>query len=160
MVNTNPANKTLFQIVFDRLPEMVYNAQQVDLPGVSLGVAQMQTRFRPIPFPGTTVTYEPWSFSFIVNDDYSNWISIYEWITGLGRAENAEDLRELILQEREYGEGRIMLHNANGVLSKQFALTNVFPTRLSPVTLDVSSEQSTLITATAEFQYTSFTPIT
>lgn len=145
--------------MLDRLPEVVYNAQEITLPGVGLGVAFMQSQFRAIPFPGTTVTYEPWSFSFIVNDDYSNWISLYEWITGLGRSDGAEEYNALLNAQKEYGEGRILLHNANGVLTKQFSLSNVFPTRLSPITLDVSSEQ-TLLTATAEFQYTSLTLIT
>ena len=75
---------TQFKFGIHQLPLVEYFVTAVDLPDIALGTTVMNTPFKDIPIPGEKLTYGPLSITFLIDEYMENYISLHDWITGLG----------------------------------------------------------------------------
>ena len=78
------ASPTQFKFGIHQLPLVEYFITAVDLPDIALGTTVMNTPFKDIPIPGEKLTYGPLSITFLVDEYLENYISLHDWMTGLG----------------------------------------------------------------------------
>ena len=63
------ASPTQFKFSLLKLPKVEYFCTSVNLPGITLDTEVQSTRFKPIPVPGATLTYDTLQMSFIVDEN-------------------------------------------------------------------------------------------
>ena len=76
----NQLNVVSFQTNFTRLPNVNFFCQKVNIPSVSIGLAQQTTPFSDSPVEGDKLVFEQMTMTFYVNEDLSNYMEIYNWL--------------------------------------------------------------------------------
>jgi hypothetical protein len=160
--NTNYLQASKFILTFDRIPTVQYFCQEVNLPGVSMGKATINTPMQDIYSPGNKLTYNDLNISFTIDEALLSWAEIHNWFLSMGAPTSAERTRLSSQQSnRTYGQQSFsnatltILSALNNPLTK-IQFVNTFPTSLSDLQFDTKSSADDIITATASFNYDYF----
>jgi len=161
--NTNFLQPTKFILAFNRLPTVQYFCQMANLPGVSLGVAELSTPLLEVPIAGTKISYNEFDVTFIVDENLQSWNELYKWLLAIGSPKGTEDrVLQNALQNRNtttksyYSDATLTiltnLNNPNVKINFQ----RMFPVSLSDIKFDTELSADTILTATASFRYEYF----
>lgn len=161
----NPANKSFlsnnkYEFVIDRLPNLVFFLQAVNIPSISLGTVITSTPFVPLPKPGQQLTFEDLTLTYIVDEDMQAWFDIYNWMTNLTNSEFPAKASNLTSEagkanSRTSDAALLIKTNSNNANIK-FKFTDIFPIELTGVQL-TSTEGHDFFTSTVTFKYTYYT---
>jgi len=162
-VDQNLLQPSTFKISFSRLPYVQWFLQKVNVPGISTSPQIQETPFINAPIPSNKMTYEYLSMTFTVDEGLWAWTSVADWLKGLTIPDSFQEYQNLTLQQRlqmqstrpQYSDAilTILSNKNNPILALQF--TEVFPVTLSGLQLSTQEDATTIITATAEFGFTS-----
>ena len=83
-VNTSFLSPIGFKFQLNNFPAVNYFCQSASLPGISISSISVPTPLKAIDIAGDEVAFEELSIKFIVDENMKNWLSIYDWIIGLG----------------------------------------------------------------------------
>ena len=78
------ASPTQFKFGIHQLPKVEYFVTAVELPDLSLDTTVQSTPLKDIPIPGEKLTYGSLTIDFLVDEYLENYISLHNWIIGLG----------------------------------------------------------------------------
>ena len=78
------ASPTQFKFIINQLPKVEFFTVAANVPGISLGESVFPTPFRQVPIQGDTMTFDQFTISFIVDEYLENYLSLHDWITGIG----------------------------------------------------------------------------
>jgi len=78
------ASPTQFRFGIHQLPKVEFFTTAINLPGISLGTATLSTPYKDIPLPGEKLEYGNLVIEFLVDEYLENYISLHNWMTGLG----------------------------------------------------------------------------
>lgn len=164
--NTNYLSQLGYRLIIQRLPEVEYFLQRVNIPGINVGAANRPTPFAsPVPYSGD-ITYNDLMFSFKLDADLKSYLSIWLWMVGLGFPEKFEQYRELALSNKQFSafeEGmvasniKLMLLNNKHNPIYEIEFYSCWPTSLSDLTLTSTDTTVDYLTAEATFKYTYYT---
>ena len=87
------ASPTQFRFGIHQLPKVEFFATAVNLPGITLGTATVNTPYKDIPLPGEKLEYGNLSIEFLVDEHLENYISLHNWMTGLGFPQDREEFK-------------------------------------------------------------------
>ena len=87
------ASPTQFRFGIHQLPKVEFFATAVNIPGISLGTAILSTPYKDIPLPGEKLEYGNLSIEFLVDEYLENYISLHNWMTGLGFPQDREEFK-------------------------------------------------------------------
>ena len=87
------ASPTQFRFGINQLPKVEFFITAVNLPGISLGTALMSTPYKDIPLPGEKLDYGNLSIEFLVDEYLENYISLHNWMTGLGFPQDRQEFK-------------------------------------------------------------------
>ena len=73
-----------FRFLLNNRPLVQYFCQAANVPGISIGTIPHATPLKTYPIGGDEVTFEELSIRFLIDENMKNWLSIYDWIIGLG----------------------------------------------------------------------------
>lgn len=161
--NINPLNPNGFIFAVQKLPELSFFCQQVELPELSIGVATQASSVHEIKIPGETAEYGKLRLSFLVDEQFSNWKAVYNWMIGLTYPEghhlytkflnlamNANSRTELA---KGYSDATLyILDNTNSPL-QAITFVDAFPVSLSALPFDATTEDVRYLTANVDFEY-------
>ena len=82
------ASPTQFRFGIHQLPKVEFFVTSVNLPGISLDSIDIGTSYKTIPFAGERLTYDNILLEFLVDEYLENYISLHNWMTGLGFPES------------------------------------------------------------------------
>ena len=82
------ASPTQFKFGILQLPKVEFFTVTANVPGISGTPAIVNTPFKNIPTMGDKLEYENLSISFIVDEYLENYLSLHNWITGIGFPKN------------------------------------------------------------------------
>ena len=99
---TNYLSPLEFIIVVKRLPNVQFFTQRTTIPSVSASPIPHPTPFNQVFETGDRLNYADLSFSFIIDEDMSNYIEVFNWIKGLSFPEN-------------FGQYRIIANSQEGL---------------------------------------------
>mgnify|MGYP000019382387 FL=1 len=77
-------NPSQFRFTINQLPKVEFFTTACNVPGVSVPNTEMATPFVNIPVVGEKTEFEDFTLSFIVDEYLENYLSLHDWITGLG----------------------------------------------------------------------------
>ena len=154
-MNTRPdnidfANPTQFRFVIDKLPNTEFFITSANVPSISSTSSEQNTPFKGVPHADNVLDYESLELTFLLNEDYSNYTEVYNWMVGLGFPDNYDQ------SERSVSDATlIILSNKNNPIA-QFNFKDTFPVTLGSIEYNVQEEDSTQIEVSITLDYTIF----
>lgn len=136
-----------FSFVLTKTPKVDFFIQRATVPGVSLGVIQ-----RPMPL-GTPVTepgnvvFEPLTLNFKINEDMTNYLEIFNWMIELGTPDSSEQF-----VNTKY-DARLIILSATRNPIMDISFEDVFPTSLSPISMDTAQDDVQYLDADVSFSF-------
>jgi hypothetical protein len=79
---------TQFRFMINQLPKVQFFTTAANIPDLSLGEAVIPTPYKDIPIMGDKLTFGNLEVSFIVDEYLENYISIHDWLLGIGFPKN------------------------------------------------------------------------
>jgi hypothetical protein len=155
---TNYLSPLEFIVIVKRLPNVQFYTQRTIIPNISVAPIEYSTPFKPVYQTGDRLQYSELNFTFILNEDMSNYIEIYDWMKGTSFPENFNQYKQL--EESNNGiksDISIKILNSNKNPTIQVDYYDCFPTDLSEITLDTTQTDVVYPEATATFRYNYFT---
>lgn len=84
-----------FRFYIRKLPGVNYFVQRCNLSGMSVSSPMQPTPFQNLPLPGSTLSYDDLIVTFRINADFSNYISLFQWLNGLAFPKDFYEYAEL-----------------------------------------------------------------
>ena len=172
IANRNYMSPLGFKLILTKTPKVDFLCQSANIPQISMGTAVQPSYLKDIAVPGDKVLYDDLSVRFLVDEQMENYLSIYNWMTGLGYPENAGQFRQLKKDDLrtdasvsddadpryfEFSDATLQILSSNYKPSVLVNFKDAFPTTLSTLDFDVSTRDYAYFTAEVSFKYTIFT---
>ena len=164
--NTNYLQPTKFLLTFDRIGDVPYFCQQVNLPGINLGQAPISFPGQDVFSPGNKITWNPLAIRFIINEDMSSWINLYDWFKAIASPQGTDERNRLTEQQnnyktlvpksdrlKNYSDATLTVLSALNNPIVRIKFTNVFPITLNDIGFDTTLSADNIVTADATFMY-------
>ena len=84
------SSPTQFRFMINQLPKVQFFTTAANIPDLSLGEAVIPTPYKDIPIMGDKITFGNLDVSFIVDEYLENYVSIHNWIIGIGFPKNRQ----------------------------------------------------------------------
>jgi hypothetical protein len=159
-------NKSFFlpvqsEFTIRRLPDVEFFCQKAVLPGVAMVSPRQYNPLVDIRHPGDVVNFSEFQVTFLADEYLKNYMSIVDWVIRLGFPERNEQYLELQDKPRWSGEGitsdcSIFFLDSRGKPRVEATFHDAFPTAISDLVVDSTSETTQFTTATASFVYTRY----
>ena len=169
------ASPTQFKFGIHQLPKVEFFTLSANVPGISADTVTQPTPYKDIPIVGDKLTYENLSITFLVDEYLENYISLHNWMTGIGFPTDRQEFRtfrdvtsntpasgktpptdlvgKAIPDRALYSDAYLMvLSNKNNPIV-EINFQNVFPVSLGALEFTQSVTDIQYMTATAEFAY-------
>lgn len=159
--NKNYLSPVGMNFVLQRAPNTKFTCQQGNIPGLSLGVAEIGTPYTVIPLTGDRLLYNEFSITFLVNEDLDNYLEMVDWMTGIGFPESRGQYAKLdkeppMSDSGVYSDGTLLVSNSDMNPNFEVVYRNMFPISLSDLQMDVTQSDIEYLVCTASFRYESF----
>jgi hypothetical protein len=162
--NPNFLSPLGFKFVVKQLPHVNYFCQNVTLPSIAIGAAEMPTPFATIPYPASKVIYDPLVIRFKVDEDLKNYVEIHNWIVSIGHPVSLEQTRDFSRANVMPGvkEGSAATYVSDGALmiltshknpSHMISFRAMFPISLSELSFQSTDPGVSYLEATVQFRY-------
>ena len=171
------ASPTQFRFGIHQLPKVEFFTVSANLPGVSVPTTTLATPFTDISIMGEKTEFENLTISFIVDEYLENYISLHNWLTGIGFPKSRSqfstfrdttsktpdsqkgvstdigDVKQSTPDKAMYSDAFLMIlsNKNNPIVEVNFH--NVYPISLSALDFSQSATDVEYMTASAEFAY-------
>lgn len=148
-----------YRMVVRKAPNVAFHLQRVTLPGLSLQSAESSNPFVRVPHTGDHIAYEPLVATCLFNEDMSNYVEVYTWLRQCGFSESHDEWRGLQAKERDMrdrSEISVFLLDSKSRPFIEFTYHDASPVQLSRIDHDTTVTEIAPATATAMFEYTTF----
>ncbi len=157
----NPLSPNGFQFSIQKLPDITFFSQQVNLPGIILGEPTFATPFSTQPVPGDTLQYEPLNLQFLVDENMMNYKILYNWIVALGFPEsydqyighNAADQTAYGELAKNYSDATLQVLDSNNQVVQTIQFYDVFPTNIESMSFASTNDDVNYIIGNATFKF-------
>ena len=158
-INTSFLSPIGFKFQLNNFPEVNYFCQSATLPGISIGSISVPTPLKAIDIAGDEVAFEELSIKFIVDENMKNWLSIYDWIIGLGfpTKEGQEKYAKLAATSELTTDATLTVLTSNMNPQLNFVFRECFPLSLSSIAFDSGGTDVDYVTADVSFRYDVYT---
>jgi hypothetical protein len=158
IINPNLLSQINFRVLMKRTPTLNFLCTDVELPGCNLPSPAASTPFVPIPEPGDHLDFDPLSITFLVDEDFLNWIEVHSWIRSISHADNFEQYKALDDQPQWTGLGvksDIVVSVLDSARNANFNITyyDAFPISVSKIVFTSSATGVKHIKCNATFAY-------
>ena len=172
------ASPVQFRFKCSKLPKVEFFCQTANIPGIGLGVADMETPLKSIPFPGDKVTYQDLAISFLVDENLENYKEIHDWIIGLGAPQDHTQFANLratssdrfpgtsssnaitgqatadpLPESGMYSDATLTVLNSKNIAVTEIRFHNIFPTSLGALSYDVQASDVNYLSTAVDFSY-------
>jgi hypothetical protein len=171
------ASPTQFRFGIHQLPKVEFFTVTANLPGVSVPTTTLATPFTDISIMGEKTEFENLTISFIVDEYLENYITLHNWLTGIGFPKSRSqfstfrdvtsdtpdsqkgvstdigDVKQSTPDKAMYSDAFLMIlsNKNNPIVEVNFH--NVYPISLSALDFSQAATDVEYMTASAEFAY-------
>ena len=158
---------TGFQFNVTRSPKVSYFGNMINVPGITLGVANQASYLKMIPRPGEIIDFEDLTLNFLVDENLENYIEIQNWIRGIGFPETLEQIYDFQDEEDPttgvkrkknqeidlFSDGTLTVMNNLNIPKFYVKFEGLFPYSLSSLQFDATQTDLDYFTAQVSFKY-------
>lgn len=159
--NRNFLSPVGFKFTLANYPKVSFFSNSTRLPELNLGVANQPSYLKDLDLPGEKITYGDFYLRFLVDENLENYMSIHNWITGLGFPETTQQFKNLTTNEdgirdlkNQYSDGSLSILNSNYRTVANVRFKDLFPVSLTSLEFDSTVTDIQYFTAEVVFKYT------
>lgn len=159
--NRNFLSPVGFKFSLAKEPKASFFCNSARIPEISLGTAVQPSYLKDVDVPGDKLTYGDLTLRFLVDENLENYMSIHNWLTGLGYPESTQDYRDLITNDRgitdpkeAFSDGSLHILNSNFRDTAIVKFRDLFPVFLTSLEFEATEADTTYFTAEVTFKYT------
>ena len=157
----NPLSPNGFNFSISKVPSVSFFCQQANIPGIMLGDPTFSTPFSTQPLPGDTLSYDPLTVQFLIDEEMLNYNVIYNWIVALGFPESYTQYTTLLAGDtvqynelaRNYSDGTLQILDSNNNALRSVTFYDMFPTSLETLTFASTNEGVNYLVGSATFKF-------
>ena len=161
IANRNFLTGVGFKFTLGKYPKIDFFSNSARIPELTLDTAVQPTYLKDIDVPGEKLTYGDFTLRFLVDENMENYISVYNWLNGLGFPEETAQFRELTTDtsgirdlKQGFSDGTLRILNSNFNEVAKVKFKDLFPVSLTSLDFDATSTDVSYFTAEATFKYT------
>ena len=159
--NRNYLSGIGFKFNLAKYPKVDFFSNSARIPELSLAITNQPTYLKDIDIPGEKLTYGDFTLRFLVDENMENYISVYNWLKGLGFPETAQEYKDLTTDKdgqrdnkEAFCDGTLRILNSNYREVAKVKFTDLFPISLTSLDFDATNTDIQFFTAEATFKYT------
>ena len=159
--NRNFLSGVAFKFSLVKFPKVDFFSNSARIPELNLELTQQASYLKNIAVPGERLTYGDFTLRFLVDENMENYLSVYNWLTGLGFPETTKEFANLIKDKdgqkdpkEAFCDGTLRILNSNYREVAKVKFTDLFPISLSSLDFDATNTDVQYFTAEATFKYT------
>ena len=159
--NRNFLSGVAFKFNLAKFPKVDFFSNSARIPELSLELAQQASYLKNIAVPGERLTYGDFTLRFLVDENMENYLSVYNWLTGLGFPETTKEFAEIIKDKdgqrdpkEAFCDGTLRILNSNYREIAKVKFNDLFPISLTSLDFDATATDVQYFTAEATFKYT------
>jgi len=159
--NRNFLSPVGFKFTLSKEPKASFFCNSARIPEINLGTAIQPSYLKDLDVPGDKLTYGDFSLRFLVDENMENYMSIHNWLTGLGYPESTQDFKDLTTDDggirdlkEQFSDGSLHILNSNFRDVAIVKFKDLFPTYLTSLEFEASDTDVNYFTAEVSFKYT------
>ena len=163
--NRNFLVPTGFNFILNRAPKVAYFGSSVEIPSMSLGVANFANYLKDIPLPGDKMEFSDFNLNFLVDENLENYMEIQNWMRGLGFPESLKEIYNYQKEKSDidqpdksqlnlYSDGTLTILDSNMRPKFKVIFESMFPYNLTTLEFDARQTDLEYFTAEVSFKYT------
>ena len=161
-----------FRFSIKDLPKIAYTCQSANLPALSLGFAVQPSPFLDIPHVGDKNSFGDFTIRFLISEDMSNYLELYEWLVALGFPNDYNQYRNFTAERLNrfpfvthsggpsgavaYSDGTLTILDSNNVPKTNIIFKDIFPISVEALDFDITSSSVEYFVGVASFKYKLF----
>ena len=161
-----------FKFQIHNLPNVSYFCQAANIPAIQLGSPVMPTPLSDIPVPGDKLSYGDLVIRFLVQENMSNYLELYNWLVGLGFPESRQQYIDWNESQRyrfpavsdkrlgalgNFSDADFFILDSDNNPNVKITYYDVFPVSLEGLDFDISSGRADFLVGIAAFKYRHYT---
>ena len=164
--NLNPLSPNGFKFNIEKLGEVEYFCQEVNIPGITIGDPILANPFRAIPLPGDHLTYDTLNVKFLIDANMENYIAIHNWIVALGFPEDYDQYIDYIntnqfgvLSElaKSYSDATLQILSGANTPVKTLNFKDLVPRSIGSLTFQSTNQDVLYLVGDATFSFSYYT---
>ena len=159
--NRNFLSGVAFKFNLAKFPKVDFFSNSARIPELNLELTTQPSYLKNIDVPGERLTFGDFTLRFLVDENMENYISVYDWLTGLGFPETTKEFADLIKDKdgqrdakEAFCDGTLSILNSNFREVAKVKFNDLFPTSLTSLDFDATNTDVQYFTAEATFKYT------
>ena len=169
---TNFLRPNAFRFSIKNLPSVAFTCQSANLPSLSLGFTTQPTPFLDIPHVGDKNLFGDFTIRFLITEDMSNYIELYEWLVALGFPNDYNQYRNFTGERLNrfpfvrnasggstaiaYSDATLTILDSNNVPKTNINFKDTFPISVEALDFDITSSSVEYFVGIASFKYKLF----
>lgn len=159
--NRNFLSPVGFKFTLARYPKVSFFVTSVRLPEITLGTAIQPSYLKDLDIPGEKLVYGDFNLRFYVDENMENYMTVHNWLTGLGFPETAQQYVNLTTNDdslrdpkEAFSDGTLRILNSNYRDTALVKFKDLFPIAISSLEFESSDTDINYFTADVTFKYT------
>jgi hypothetical protein len=159
--NRNFLSPVGFKFTLARYPKINFFVNSARLPEITLGTAIQPSYLKDLDIPGDKLVYGDFNLRFLVDESMENYMTIHNWLTGLGFPETAQQYKDITTNDdgirdpkEAFSDGTLRILNSNFKDIAFVKFKDLFPISLSSLEFESSDTDINYFTADVTFKYT------
>ena len=159
--NRNFLSPVGFKFTLSKEPKAAFFCNSAKIPEITLGTELQPTYLKDLDIPGNKILYQDLSIRFLVDENMQNYMSIHNWITGLGFPETTQQYKDLTTNDDDlrdpkeaFSDGSLYILNSNYNTTAIVKFKDLFPISLSSLEFNSTATDVQYFTADVSFKYT------
>lgn len=173
-VTNTPTNRNFlspnnFRLVLQRAPLLNFFLQTASIPGLTfVGSTDYYTPFAKIPLPGDHLNYSPFSVSFMVDEDLTNYMEIWNWIFNIAGPQTLEPGEHGVNYSRDNSistdpmtsirsDVKLMVMTSAKNPNIEVTFKDAFPISIGELNFVTTSSDVSYLESSVTFEYVNYT---
>lgn len=158
--NINPLSPNGYYFSIQRLPEITYFCQEVNLPSVGLGMTNVATPFIDYSVAGDKLDFGELTVQFMIDAEMKNYKAIFDWMQGLGFPESYDQYTTQVSSPTSTSEvsastsdASLVILGNNNVPIRYVHFVDCLPLSLESLTFTSNSQDVQYLIGNVTFRY-------
>lgn len=153
----NFLNPVEFRLKIERLPNLEFFIQSVNIPDISAGITERATPFKKLYTPGDKAEYGELIVSCLVDENMETYKEVWNWLVSLTYPEGFDQYKRLLESpEGIFSDATLIIMNNNKNSNIEIKFIDLFPTSVGPIQLDTASGDVTPPQVDFSFKYSHY----
>ena len=159
--NRNFLSPVGFKFNITKTPKVNFFSNTARIPEIILGTAIQPSYLKDVEVPGDKLQYCDFSLRFLVDEELENYMSIHNWLTGLGYPETTQQFRDVTTNsdnlrdsKEAFSDGSLHILNSNYRDIAIVKFSDMFPISLTSLEFEATDTDINYFTAEVTFKYT------